>query len=102
MEDRQREDEVLKAITELSSHFKEDGIVPAIKAQVQKTNGRVTKLEQWRWMLVGGFLVITMTIGVPRALEIIFPERASAKINNEDLEQKITDIINKQLEKYEN
>ena len=33
-----------------------------IEAQTIKTNGRVSKLENWRWAIIGGFAVITSII----------------------------------------
>jgi hypothetical protein len=32
-------------------------------AQVKKTNGRVSKLENWRWAVVGGLAVLTTLVG---------------------------------------
>ncbi len=48
---------------ELDTHFQEvkDQLIE-IKFQVMKTNGRVTKLENWRWMIVGGGAVIMATV----------------------------------------
>lgn len=34
-----------------------------IKAQVEKTNGRVKKLELWRAYLTGAFVFFTMVVG---------------------------------------
>lgn len=31
--------------------------------QVTKTNGRVSALEKWRWLLTGGFITLTTLIG---------------------------------------
>lgn len=30
-----------------------------IKEQTKKTNGRVTRLEQWRWFVLGGFAALS-------------------------------------------
>ena len=32
----------------------------AIRKQVEKTNGRVTRLEQWRMFLLGGFAALSL------------------------------------------
>jgi hypothetical protein len=31
-----------------------------IDTQTTKTNGRVSRLEQWRWFLLGGFAALSM------------------------------------------
>lgn len=33
-----------------------------IKTQTQKTNGRVTKLEKWRWLLTGAVSVLVFMV----------------------------------------
>lgn len=42
------------------SELKED--VRIIKEQTLRTNGRVNKLENWRWLLTGGMTIITMLV----------------------------------------
>lgn len=71
-EKRKNYTDIAIAIAKINSHFEKDGIIPAIKKQTEKTNGRVSKLEQWRWLVVGGFIAISMTIGVPKVIEFIF------------------------------
>lgn len=34
-----------------------------IEAQTIKTNGRVTTLERWMWMVVGGLTLLSFLIG---------------------------------------
>lgn len=41
-----------------------------IEVQTTKTNGRVGKLENWKWMMVGGLAVISAII-VPLFLDLI-------------------------------
>lgn len=41
-----------------------------IEKQVQRTNGRVTSLEKFRWGLLGGFTVITAVI-VPIFIHLV-------------------------------
>jgi len=41
--------------------IKED--VGEIKIQTQKTNGRVTALEKWMWMMVGAITIIAWLVG---------------------------------------
>lgn len=36
--------------------------IKEIKEQTIKTNGRVNKLENWRWLLTGGMLIISMMV----------------------------------------
>lgn len=33
-----------------------------IEEQVTKTNGRVSSLEKWRWMVVGGLMVLSAIV----------------------------------------
>lgn len=40
--------------------IKEDG--KETKAQAQKTNGRVSSLENWKWALIGAWAVLTVII----------------------------------------
>lgn len=40
--------------------FKSD--LTEIKQQVTKTNGRVNNLENWRWLLTGGMVIITLMV----------------------------------------
>lgn len=48
---------------ELDTHFEEvKDHLREIKIQVMKTNGRVSKLEIWRAILIGGGSVIIMTV----------------------------------------
>ncbi len=70
-------DEVtLKDIVE--SNFREHGLTLArIEAQTLKTNGRVNKLENWRSMLVGAWIVFTIIL-LPTAffvLELLFGKK---------------------------
>jgi len=96
MEDRRVHDEkVLVEITKVSSHFEKDGIIPSIKKQVEKTNGRVTKLEQWRWIVVGGFLAISMTMGIPAFISCFTPEKET--ISENDMRQLITEVLDEEI-----
>lgn len=67
-----------------------DGEIRDIKAQTQKTNGRVSALENWRMMIVGGAIMVTV---VASLVTYIF----NSEINN--LKEKIrgnTELINKE------
>lgn len=56
---------VKEAIAEKAEDLKEELL--AIKEQTTKTNGRVTSLEQWKWMAVGAISILTALV-----LPIIF------------------------------
>ena len=44
-------------------HFEEvNSILVRIESQTVKTNGRVTNLEFWRWLITGGLMVFTIVI----------------------------------------
>lgn len=48
---------------ELNTHLNhQDEALIRIEAQTMKTNGRVTKLEQWRSVLIWGFGTITVLV----------------------------------------
>ena len=68
--------------------------------RVDKTNGRVKKLELWRSMLIGGFIAISLTIGIPQAISYIFPKSTKAEMSEEDIKELITNTINKELNEY--
>ena len=36
--------------------------VKEIKVQVKTTNGRVNKLENWRWFMTGGLAILTAVV----------------------------------------
>lgn len=48
-------------------HENQAKVLNRIESQVQRTNGRVTRLEQWKWMMAGAISIITAVI-----LPIIF------------------------------
>lgn len=55
---------------ELEHYFKDIRTdISEIKTQVIKTNGRVNKLENWKWMLTGGLLIISMMV-IPLVIHI--------------------------------
>lgn len=56
-----------REIREFVSDIKGD--IQEIKEQTQRTNGRVSALEQWRWFILGGLTIISMLI-VPILLRI--------------------------------
>jgi hypothetical protein len=41
-----------------------------IEAQTTKTNGRVTSLEQWRWMQAGALAIVTALI-IPMVFKLL-------------------------------
>ena len=36
--------------------------ISEIKSQVQQTNGRVDKLENWRWFITGGISILGLIV----------------------------------------
>jgi hypothetical protein len=49
---------------ELDVHFEDvKKTLERIEAQTNKTNGRVTALEKWMWMVVGALTIFTFLIG---------------------------------------
>ena len=96
-ERRKNDEEVLVAITKLSSHFEKDGIIPTIKTQVEKTNGRVTVLEKFMWTMGGGLIIISMILGVPKALQVFSPEPAVAEVSESELRLLITEILDEEI-----
>lgn len=48
---------------ELDHYFKDiRETLGEIKEQTVKTNGRVSRLENWRWLLMGGMSIITAMV----------------------------------------
>ena len=47
------------------------GMIIDIKAQVERTNGRVSSLEKYRWAAMGGITVVTAVV-VPIFLKLVF------------------------------
>jgi uncharacterized membrane protein YhaH (DUF805 family) len=48
---------------ELDHYFKDiRSTLEEIKDQTVKTNGRVNRLENWRWLLTGGMTIITALV----------------------------------------
>ena len=45
--------------------------IAEIKAQTMKTNGRVSVLENWRWLITGGIIILS-TVVLPVALKVLF------------------------------
>ena len=48
----------------------QDAILVAIKEQTVKTNGRVGKLETWRAMLIGGWVMLTAIL-IPTGIFVL-------------------------------
>lgn len=51
---------ILEKIENINKHFDKEGMVSKIESHVEKTNGRVRKLETWRSFLLGGWAVISI------------------------------------------
>lgn len=48
---------------EMDSHFLEiKETLSRIEIQTEKTNGRVTSLENWRWFIAGGLVIIGFAV----------------------------------------
>jgi hypothetical protein len=48
---------------ELDFHFQEiKETLSEIREQTIKTNGRVTSLERWKWMMVGGLTLLSFLV----------------------------------------
>lgn len=65
MEEKPTNGELAVMITSLTNEFRDkhealSGDVKETKVQVTLTNGRVRKLEQWKFMLLGGFIVVDL------------------------------------------
>lgn len=58
--------------SELTAHLtKQDKSLERIETQTMKTNGRVSKLEQWRSIMVWGFGIV-VAVGTTLFNKIIF------------------------------
>jgi uncharacterized membrane protein YhaH (DUF805 family) len=63
---------------ELDHYFKDiRDTLEEIKVQTLKTNGRVGRLENWRWLLTGGMAMITMMV-IPLIVYIWNTQNSSA------------------------
>lgn len=49
--------------------------VKVIKVQTEKTNGRVTKLERFQWLVIGGLMVVSAIV-VPLFVKIVLDKSA--------------------------
>lgn len=67
MEDSYSKREIDIILEGLKTHIN-DGFAPIVstlgevKAQTTKTNGRVSAIENWRWMITGGFSIVTFVV----------------------------------------
>lgn len=72
---------------ELDNHFGDiKTALERIEAQVIKTNGRVNSLENWRWLITGGLIVVTVLV-IPVLLNIV-NRNMEAKASAALIEQK--------------
>lgn len=53
-----------------AKHADNKETLQAILSQTQKTNGRVSSLENWKWMIVGGLMVVSIIV-VPLLLNLL-------------------------------
>jgi len=51
---------ILEKLENINKHFSKEGMVSKIESHVEKTNGRVRKLEVWRAGLLGAWAVVTV------------------------------------------
>lgn len=63
---------------EIDEHFREiKEMLTRIETQTTKTNGRVNKLESWKSLLIGGWIIVTLFV-IP--LVVAFNNLSSEKI----------------------
>lgn len=64
----------------------------SIEAQTIKTNGRVSKLEQWRWFIMGSVSILTI---------IVVPLLGWALFTLINLDKSISNTVTSTLDNYE-
>ena len=64
-------EKVMDKLTQMSKDADEqhNGIVERMNVMDKRINGRITVLEQWRWLVVGGAIVIGWVISHTGVLE---------------------------------